>query len=159
MQRMEWAVESKGRWRKPFDPVSVTAAPDYTEGSALQYSWHVLHHPEWLVSAMGGPRAFEDRLDAFFAGTLFPGLPRNTTQDVTGRIGDYAQGNEPCHHVSGLYRLVGRKDKEDAVIRRIERDFCRSSADGLCGNDDCGQMSAWYLRRNATGTPSPNACK
>ena len=139
--------DSRGNWREPFDPASATATPDYTEGSALQYSWHVLHRPEWLVNAMGGAVAFEERLDKFFAGALFPGSRRDRTQDITGLIGDYAHGNEPCHHVPGLYRLVGRPDKEQAIVRRILCDFYRPAADGLCGNDDCGQMSAWYLRR------------
>ena len=139
--------DSKGNWRTPFDPADAQSTPDFTEGSALQYSWHVLHRPEWIVAAMGGPKAFEARLDAFFAGTLCPGSPRRYTQDITGLIGDYAHGNEPCHHVPGLYRLVGRPDKENALVRRILREFYRPAPDGLCGNDDCGQMSAWYLRR------------
>lgn len=83
----------------------------------------------------------------FFAGTLFPGLPRSKSQDVTGLIGDYAHGNEPCHHIPGLYGLVDRQDKQKEVVRRIVREFYRPWTDGLCGNDDCGQMSAWYLRR------------
>ena len=138
--------DSKGRWREPFVPARAHADPDFTEGSALQYSWHVLHRPEWLVEAMGGKAAFEARLDSFFAGTLYPGVSRNYSHDITGLIGDYSHGNEPCHHVPGLYRLAGRADKEAAMRQRIVRELYRPRPDGLCGNDDCGQMSAWYLQ-------------
>ena len=138
--------DSRGRWREPFVPARAHADPDFTEGSALQYSWHVLHRPDWLVGAMGGRAAFEARLDGFFAGTLYPGVARNYDHDITGLIGDYSHGNEPCHHVPGLYRLVGRPDKEAAIRSRIVRDLYRPRPDGLCGNDDCGQMSAWYLQ-------------
>ena len=139
--------DSKGNWRTPFDPADAASTPDYTEGSALQYSWHVLHRPDWIVKAMGGSAAMVLRLDAFFAGTLCPDSPRHYSQDITGLIGDYAHGNEPCHHVTGLYRLVGQPDKAAALDARILHDFYRPTPDGLCGNDDCGQMSAWYLRR------------
>ena len=137
--------DSKGCWLTDFNPAGLS--PHFTEGSALQWSWHVLHSPEWLVGAMGGKDAFEKRLDAFFAGSLFPGADRGKCQDITGLIGDYAHGNEPCHHVIGLYRLVGRDDKAVALEKRICQEFYRPMPDGLCGNDDCGQMSAWYLRR------------
>ena len=137
--------DSKGRWREPFNPAGLSC--DFTEGSALQWSWYVVHRPDWLVDAMGGRDAFVRRLDAFFAGTLFPGADRGHSQDVTGLIGDYAHGNEPCHHVVDLYRLVGRGETADALERRIFREFYRPEPGGLCGNDDCGQMSAWYLRR------------
>lgn len=138
--------DSQGRWREPFDPANTMATPDYTEGSALQYSWHILHRPEWLVAEMGGPKAFETRLDAFFAGTLYPESPRKYTQDITGLIGDYAHGNEPCHHIPRLYELIGKTDKARSVVGRILSEFYKPEANGLCGNDDCGQMSAWYLR-------------
>ena len=137
--------DSYGRWREPFDPANTMATPDYTEGSALQYSWHVLHRPEWLVEKMGGPKAFEARLDAFFAGTLYPESHREYTQDITGLIGDYAHGNEPCHHIPDMYRIIGRGEKMQSIVRRIMKEFYVPKSDGLCGNDDCGQMSAWYL--------------
>ncbi|MGN0846678.1 MAG: GH92 family glycosyl hydrolase, partial [Kiritimatiellia bacterium] len=143
--------DSKGNWRTPFEPARVGSTPDYTEATALQYSWHVLHRPEWLVEAMGGREAFIARLDGFFAGTLFPGMRRDyeKCQDISGMIGDYAHGNEPCHHITGLYRLVGRPEKADELNRRICRMCYRAAPDGLCGNDDCGQMSAWYLQMRA----------
>lgn len=136
--------DSKGRWLEKFNPAGLS--PHFTEGSALQWSWYVLHRPEWLVSAMGGKSAFESRLDAFFAGTLCPGADRGVSQDITGLIGDYAHGNEPCHHVIDLYRLIGRDDKATALERTVCEKLYRPTPDGLCGNDDCGQMSAWYLR-------------
>ena len=139
--------DSQGRWLEDFNPAGLS--PHFTEGSALQWSWYVLHRPEWLIGAMGGKKAFEGRLDAFFAGTLFPGADRGTSQDITGLIGDYAHGNEPCHHVIGLYRLIGRGEKAAALERQVCERFYRPTPDGLCGNDDCGQMSAWYLRRDA----------
>lgn len=141
--------DSKGLWLKDFNPAGLS--PHFTEGSALQWSWYVLHRPEWLVGAMGGKDAFEKRLDAFFAGSLLPGADRGNCQDITGLIGDYAHGNEPCHHVIGLYRLIGRNDKAVALEKRICQEFYRPAPDGLCGNDDCGQMSAWYLRRCCEG--------
>jgi len=135
--------DSKGRFLEPFS--SAALSPHFVEGSPLQYMWYVPHRTDWLIAAMGGKEEFEARLDAFFAGTLCPDEPRGTSADVTGLIGDYAHGNEPCHHVVDLYRLVGRDDKADALVRRISREFYRPTPDGLSGNDDCGQMSAWYL--------------
>ena len=137
--------DSRGRWREPFLPVVTGSTPDYTEATALQYAWHVLHRPEWLVTAMGGAAAFEKRLDDFFAGTLHPEQRRGYFGDISGLIGDYAHGNEPCHHVPYLYRLVGRGDKTDAMLRRIRTELYHEGPAGLCGMDDCGQMSAWYL--------------
>ena len=140
--------DSRGRWRTPFEPARVGSTPDYTEATALQYSWHVLHHPAWLVEAMGGRQAFLERLDGFFAGTLFRDQPRDyaSNRDITGLIGDYAHGNEPCHHIPSLSRLAGRPEKTEELFDRIRRTCYRPTPDGLCGNEDCGQMSAWYLR-------------
>ena len=137
--------DSKGAFRADFNSASAKWGGGYTEASAWQYAWHVLHHPEWLVAAMGGTEAFERRLDLFFAGSYRPDLARDYNRDITGLIGDYAHGNEPCHHIIDLYRLAGRNDKADALVRRICREFYRPVPDGLCGNDDCGQMSAWYV--------------
>ena len=111
--------DSKGRWLASFNPAGLS--PHFTEGTALQWSWYVLHRPEWLIDAIGGKTAFEDRLDAFFAGTLCMGADRGKSQDVTGLIGDYAHGNEPCHHVIGLYRLIGRDDK----VARLKKNGLR----------------------------------
>lgn len=138
--------DSRGDWYAPCEPANCASSHNYTEGSPLQYSWYVMHRPEWLIAAMGGRESFERRLDAYFAGTLFPGVARNYIQDITGLIGDYAHGNEPSHHVTSFYRLLGKPEKAAALEKRIVAEFYRPQPDGLCGNDDCGQMSAWLLR-------------
>jgi predicted alpha-1,2-mannosidase len=140
--------DSKGQWRTPFNPFALshaeTSGGDYTEGNALQYTWHVLHDVAGLVELMGGKEAFVAKLDSLFAmdshseGAGF-------VSDVTGLIGQYAQGNEPSHHVIYLYSLVDRRDRTAELIREVFDKFYQPKPDGLCGNDDCGQMSAWYI--------------
>ena len=141
--------DSKGRWRTPFDRFALSHAAthggDYTEGNAWQYTWHVQQAPEKLIELMGGPDAFETKLDSlFFLDTV---SKNNTgfTGDVTGLIGQYAHGNEPSHHVAYLYQFAGKPWKTEALIREIVDRFYKPVPDGLCGNDDCGQMSAWYI--------------
>ena len=141
--------DSKGRWRTPFDRFALSHAAthggDYTEGNAWQYTWHVQQAPEKLIGLMGGPDAFETKLDSlFFLDTV---SKNNTgfTGDVTGLIGQYAHGNEPSHHVAYLYQFAGKPWKTEALIREIADRFYKPVPDGLCGNDDCGQMSAWYI--------------
>ena len=96
-----------------------------------------------LIEALGGPEAFEARLDALFT------APQKTTgrtqADITGLIGQYAHGNEPSHHVAYLYDAIGRPEKRQARVNEILENLYSSAPDGLCGNDDCGQMSAWYV--------------
>ena len=137
--------DSKGKWLEDFNPAGLSA--HYTEGSALQWSWYVLHRPEWMISAMGGIEPFEKRLDDFFAGALFPNCQRGSSQDITGLVGDYCHGNEPCHHIIDLYRLIGKENKTKALDDKILSELYSTDRDGICGNDDCGQMSAWYLVR------------
>lgn len=141
--------DSKGSWRTPFDRFALSHAAthggDYTEGNAWQYTWHVQQAPEKLIELMGGPDAFETKLDSlFFLDTV---SKNNTgfTGDVTGLIGQYAHGNEPSHHVAYLYQFAGKPWKTEALIREIADRFYKPVPDGLCGNDDCGQMSAWYI--------------
>lgn len=141
--------DSKGSWRTPFDRFALSHAAthggDYTEGNAWQYTWHVQQAPEKLIELMGGPDAFETKLDSlFFLDTV---SKNNTgfTGDVTGLIGQYAHGNEPSHHVAYLYQFAGKPWKTEALIREIVDRFYKPVPDGLCGNDDCGQMSAWYI--------------
>ena len=141
--------DSKGSWRTPFDRFALSHAAthggDYTEGNAWQYTWHVQQAPEKLIGLMGGPDAFETKLDSlFFLDTV---SKNNTgfTGDVTGLIGQYAHGNEPSHHVAYLYQFAGKPWKTEALIREIVDRFYKPVPDGLCGNDDCGQMSAWYI--------------
>ena len=140
--------DTQGRWRTPFDPFQLghgaDTANDFTEGNAYQYSWHVLQDPEGLVEAMGGKRRACERLDALFAAsdkTVGPGL----VVDVTGLIGQYAHGNEPSHHIPYLYQYAGRPDRTAERVREICRKFYKNAPDGLCGNEDHGEMSAWYV--------------
>ncbi|MBO4586157.1 MAG: GH92 family glycosyl hydrolase [Bacteroidales bacterium] len=130
-----------GRWFSPFDPREVNN--NYTEANSWQYSFFVPQDIPGLIEALGGPEAFEARLDALFE------APQQTTgrtqADITGLIGQYAHGNEPSHHIAYLYDVVGRPDKREARVNQILETLYSSAPDGLCGNEDCGQMSAWYV--------------
>ena len=140
--------DSHGCWREPFDPAALGhgagLANDFTEGNSWQYTWHVLQDPEGLVSAMGGKAAFAARLDTLF-GNSDKAVNLSFMQDVTGTIGQYCQGNEPSHHVAWLYAYADRPDRTAERLREIATRFYTPTADGLCGNDDCGQMGAWYV--------------
>lgn len=133
-----------GTWKTPFDPSGLAHAEsrggDYTEGNAWQYTWHVQHDVDGLIALMGGKKAFTQRLDTFFTTKL-----ESTLSDVTGLIGQYAHGNEPSHHVAYFYALAGQPRRTAELIREIFDTQYLPKADGLCGNDDCGQMSAWYM--------------
>ncbi len=135
---------SDGSWKIPFDPAGVghaeSSGGDYTEGNAWQYTWHVQHDIPGLIKLIGGNKAFTDKLDIFFKTELITSLA-----DVTGLIGQYAHGNEPSHHVAYLYTLAGQPEKTQDLIREIFDTQYSPRPDGLCGNDDCGQMSAWYM--------------
>ena len=140
--------DSSGRWREPFDPFALghgaDTANDFTEGNAFQYTWHVMHDPRGLIAALGGTAEFTRRLDALFSQpTSTVGM--GTVLDVTGLIGQYVHGNEPSHHVIYFYPQIGRPDAAAERIREVFDRFYLPKPDGLCGNDDCGQMSAWYL--------------
>ena len=139
---------SKGNWRTPFNPFLLSHAAssggDYTEGNAWQYTWHVQHDIPGLIALMGGEEAFATKLDSlFFLNTT----TKNTgfVSDVSGLIGQYAHGNEPSHHVIYLYNYVNQPWKTQELVREVFDRFYSPKPDGLCGNDDCGQMSAWYI--------------
>lgn len=136
--------DSKGNWRDPFDPSAVGYGEgyDFTEGNSYQYTWHVMQNPDGLVAAMGGREAFVKRLDWLFER---PEEVKGEVFDVTGLIGQYVHGNEPSHHVIYFYTLVGERDKAARRVRDVFDRFYLPKPDGLCGNDDCGQMSAWYI--------------
>lgn len=136
--------DSKGNWRDPFDPSAVGYGEgyDFTEGNSYQYTWHVMQNPDGLVAAMGGREAFVKRLDWLFER---PEVVKGDVFDVTGLIGQYVHGNEPSHHVIYFYTLVGERDKAARRVRDVFDRFYLPKPDGLCGNDDCGQMSAWYI--------------
>ena len=140
--------DSNGKWREPYDPYTLghgaDKANDFTEGNAFQYTWHVMHNPQGLVGAMGGRDAFVKKLDSLFrAPSKTEGM--GEVLDVTGLVGQYVHGNEPSHHVIYFYPQVGHPEKTAERIREVFDRFYLPKPDGLCGNDDCGQMSAWYL--------------
>lgn len=130
-----------GNWYEPFDPREVNN--NYTEGNSWHYSYSVQQDIPGLIAAHGGKEKFEQFIDAIFA------APDQTTgrqqDDITGLIGQYAQGNEPSHHIAYLYNYVGKPEKTDAKIKYILDNFYKNTPDGLIGNEDCGQMSAWYI--------------
>jgi predicted alpha-1,2-mannosidase len=139
--------DSAGRWRQPFDPLVPTSPMnnpgDYTEANAWQYTLTpALHDPQGLVAQMGGPAAFEAWLDRFFS-VQAPGDNQHLGQEAL--IGQYAHGNEPSHHIAYLYAWTPTPRKSQALIRRIARSFYSSRPNGITGNDDCGQMSAWLV--------------
>lgn len=140
--------DSKGNWRTPFNSFLLSHAAssggDYTEGNAWQYTWHVQHDVQGLIDLMGGNEIFVEKLDSLFMGNEH-NEGEGAVLDVTGLIGQYAHGNEPSHHVAYLYSLAGRRDRTQELVREIIDRFYLPKPDGLCGNDDCGQMSAWYL--------------
>ena len=136
--------KSDGTWKSPFNPSQIGHAEsvggDYTEGNAWQYTWHVQHDVPGLIALFGEEEPFLNKLDSLFT------LKLETTQaDVTGLIGQYAHGNEPSHHVTYLYALAGRPERTQELIREIFDTQYSPKPNGLCGNDDCGQMSAWYM--------------
>lgn len=135
---------SDGTWKSPFNPAGITHAEsnggDYTEGNAWQYTFHVQHDVPGLIELFGGKKPFIEKLDSFFTTHL-----ESTLSDVSGLIGQYAHGNEPSHHIAYLYALAGKPQRTQELIREIFDTQYKPTPDGLCGNDDCGQMSAWYM--------------
>ena len=150
---------SDGSWKAPFNPSMVghseSVGGDYTEGNAWQYTWHVQHDIAGLIELMGGEEPFTAKLDTFFS------LKLETEQaDVTGLIGQYAHGNEPSHHVAYLYTMAGKPERTQELVREIFDTQYLPEPNGLCGNDDCGQMSAWYMLSAMGFYPvDPVSCK
>ena len=140
--------DSAGRWREPFDPMSCGAGPwadnDFTEGNSWQYTWHVMQDPEGLVAAMGGKEKFGAKLESLFNQSSKVYGP-SFTHDVSGLVGQYAHGNEPSHHVAYLFRWSDRPELTEDYVRKICGTMYRPEPNGLCGNDDSGQMAAWYV--------------
>lgn len=135
---------SAHNWRTPFDPVSALhRANDYCEGNAWQYAWLVPHDVKGLIALMGGDALFNKKLDSLFETTQK--LDANSSPDISGLIGQYAQGNEPNHHIPYLYAYSGKAYKSAERLRQIADSFYTDKPNGLCGNDDVGEMSAWYL--------------
>jgi predicted alpha-1,2-mannosidase len=136
---------SDGSWRPDFDPLySHHTSSDFTEGNAWQYTWLVPHDVEGLIALFGGGDMFVKRLDSLFSVTESV-KGENASMDISGLIGQYAHGNEPSHHISYLFSMAGAPEKTETMVRRIMREMYTQGKDGLCGNEDCGQMSAWYV--------------
>lgn len=136
---------SDGSWREPFEPLySSHMDDDYTEGNAWQYTWLVPHDVDGLIDLFGSRELFLNRLDSLFRiDESVKG--ENASPDISGLIGQYAHGNEPSHHIAYLFSMAGDRGKTEYMVRRIMRELYHSGKDGLCGNEDCGQMSAWYV--------------
>ena len=130
-----------GDWLRPFDPTAVTM--HFTEANAWQYNFFVPHDVEGMIQFFGSKQRFIAKLDSLFFGDSH--MRGRVQSDITGLIGQYAQGNEPSHHVAYLYNMLGAPWKTQQLTRLILDSLYTARPDGLCGNDDCGQMSAWYV--------------
>ena len=139
-----------GSWRTPFDPrASNHRKDDYCEGNAWQWSWYVPHDVPGLVALHGGVRPFVTKLDDLFMMTSEL-VGERVSGDISGLIGQYAHGNEPSHHITHLYNYVGQSWKTQELVDQILSTLYFDDPNGLAGNEDCGQMSAWYIL-NAIG--------
>jgi predicted alpha-1,2-mannosidase len=132
---------SNGNWYSPFNPTEINN--HYTEGNSWHYSFYVPHDISGLINLHGTDAKFEAKLDELF--TTAAKTSGRDQADVTGLIGQYAHGNEPSHHSPFLYHYVGKPQKTAKQVKQILDQFYKNSPDGLIGNDDCGQMSAWYV--------------
>lgn len=133
--------KKNGGWDKPFDPREINN--NFTEGNSWQYSFFVPQDIPRMIEAYGGKEKFEAKLDE-----MFNSESKTTGReqvDVTGLIGQYAHGNEPSHHMAYLYNYVGKPEKTTEKVHYILNNFYKNTPDGLIGNEDCGQMSAWYV--------------
>lgn len=139
--------DSKGKWIEPFDPYYSEhdfEKAAYTEGNAWQHSWFAPHDVYALINMHGGALRFERKLDSLFTVTSKMN-GENVSPDISGMIGQYAHGNEPSHHIAYLYNYLGKPEKSTEKVREIAEKMYTHLPDGLSGNEDCGQMSAWYV--------------
>lgn len=133
-----------GNWRTPFNPIaSKHREDDYTEGNAWQYTWLVPQDPEGLIGLFGGDAPFTKKLDTLFS--MSSAMDAGSSPDISGLVGQYAQGNEPNHHIPYLYAYAGKPWKTANLVRQITDSLYTNKPDGLCGNEDLGQMSSWYV--------------
>lgn len=133
-----------GEWREPFNPFTSThRTNDYTEGNAWQYTWLVPHDIQGLLNLFGSTEAFSQKLDSLFI--VDGSLGNEASPDISGLIGQYAQGNEPSHHVLYIYPYIGQPWKSADKIRQVLSEQYHDQPAGLSGNEDVGQMSAWYV--------------
>ncbi len=137
-------VDDKGEFRTPFNPYYAShRADDYCEGNAWQYTWLVPHDIEEYATLFGGRKACIARLDSLFlAPSTVDGDP---SPDISGMIGQFAHGNEPSHHILYLYAMLGEPRKTAERVRQVMKELYSDTPDGLSGNEDMGQMSAWYI--------------
>ena len=143
-------VDSKGKWDFPFNPKASSHRSDnYCEGNAWQWTWFVPHDIDGLVQLMDGKEAFIEKLDSLF--TIDSRLEGSSASaDISGFIGQYAHGNEPSHHIIHMYNYVNRPWRTQELVDQVFKELYQDTPDGLSGNEDCGQMSAWYIL-NAMG--------
>ena len=136
---------SNGEWTTPFDPAfSKHEGSDYTEGNAWQYLWLVPQNVEGLIELLGGKEPFADKLDQLFK--VEEGVKgEEASSDISGLIGAYAHGNEPGHHTTFLFNYAGKAYRTQELNRQIQTEMYTAAPEGICGNEDCGQMSAWYI--------------
>lgn len=148
---------SSGEWTTPFDPAySRHEGSDYTEGNAWQYLWLAPHDVYGLINLLGGEKPFADKLEELF--NVKEGVRgEQASADISGLIGAYAHGNEPGHHTTFLFNYARRPWKTQELNRQIQTTMYTNSPEGLCGNEDCGQMSAWYVF-SALGFYPVNPC-
>jgi len=135
---------SKGKWDPNFDPEEAKYMGPFTEGNSFQYTFYVPHDVAGLIDLIGGDKAFEQRLDILFTKNLSHEKIKEH-EDIAGLIGQYAHGNEPSHHIAYLYNYAGKPWRTQERIRQIMDTLSSDKPDGLAGNDDVGQMSAWYI--------------
>lgn len=135
-----------GSWLEPFHPryANHTGFDPYVEGNAWQWTWFVPHDVNGLAELMGGNEAFSQKLDSLFT-VSSEVLGEHAGGDITGLIGQYAHGNEPSHHIAYMYNEVDQPWKTQEIVSQILTEFYTDQPDGLCGNEDCGAMSAWYI--------------
>lgn len=137
-------LSSTGSFSEPLDPfVTSPGKGDYTEGNAWQYVWLVPHDVHGLIKLFGSEDAFTSKLDSLFE--VKGDLGKDAAPDISGLIGQYAHGNEPSHHILYLYNYVGKPYKSASRLREVMQTLYHDAPDGLCGNEDVGQMSAWYV--------------
>lgn len=136
---------SDGSWRTPFSPFAAEhRADDYCEGNAWQYTWLAPQDIEGIEKCFGSREALLEKLDSLFTvSSVVEGA--DASPDISGLIGQYAHGNEPAHHILYMYTILGQQHKAADRIREVLADLYSADRDGLSGNEDCGQMSAWYI--------------
>ena len=134
----------KGEWIEPFDPYQYggNGGHPFTEGNGWQYFWYVPHNIQALMELTGGTKAFEQKLDTFFTSTY---KSEQMNHNASGFVGQYAHGNEPSHHIAYLYNFAGQPWKTQKYVSHILNTLYNNTSSGYAGNDDCGQMSAWYV--------------